>query len=124
MRAAMSDGNLTREQALLMLNDHIGEQVYCGLRVSIDATDDMPAGSHGVIELHGLLAHTVGPQTEGPLPDDTTREIFGYLYKVDEQPVSLPPLPGTISYNGNGLDFALADGLTLRIAWTAPEGDA
>jgi hypothetical protein len=120
----MSDDSLTREQALLLLHDHLGERIYFGLRVNVDATDDMPGGSHPVIELHGELTHPVegGVELAEASVPDTTREIFGYVYKVGEQPVCLPPLPGTIAYHGHGLDFELTDGLTLRVAWQTGDG--
>ncbi len=117
------DDTLTREQALLMLNDHIGERVYFGLRVNLAAVDDMIGGLHPVFEVYGELTHPVegGEELAAAAIPPATREIFGYLYKVGEQPVLLPPLPGTITYQGHGLDFALTAGLTLRVAWKDPE---
>ena len=43
-------------------------------------------------------------------------ESFGWVYTVGEQMVSLPPMPGTVTYLKDGIDFALTDWLTLRIA--------
>jgi hypothetical protein len=104
---------LTREQALLMLHDHLGEHVRFGLHVP--GTDDEPM-SREVIGIHGELRHPFMLQVDVPLPD-LVRETFGSVYTIGGQGICLPPLPGTISYSNHGLDFALTDGLALRIAW-------
>jgi hypothetical protein len=120
----MADGEtLTREQALLRLHDHLGEYVRFMIRVKTPDADDMPAGDHPIIELDGVLAHPVegGAELADASLPPATREIFGYLYKVGEQTVSLPPLPGTIREWGNGIDFQIDERLVLRIAWRDPD---
>jgi hypothetical protein len=117
----MSDAiELTHGEARMRLNDHIGERAYFGLRVSSDG-GDRPAGSFPVIELHGRLGRPWKAGTLREVVPDRDREIFGAVYKVGEQPFSLPELPGTIRESNNGLDFELTDDLTLRIAWADPE---
>jgi hypothetical protein len=120
----MSDEILTRGQALMLLHDHLGEEVYVGLWTSGNGTDGMSAGAQcEVISLRGVLAHTVDPGVvaNSPSVPDTTRETFGYLYTVGDKLIVLAPLPGTIHESGHGLNFELTDGLRLRIAWKAPD---
>ena len=52
------------------------------------------------------------------------RERIGYVIGVGEQYIQLPPLPGAIKERGDGIDFDLTEGLTLRMAWPAEEGEA
>ncbi len=112
----MSEEMLSREQALLMLNDHLGEEVYCGLRADLAATDERSAHSCGIFEVRGKLGHLVSPHNASP-QSGIDLETFGWVYTVGEQMVSLPPMPGTVTYLKDGIDFALTDWLTLRIAW-------
>lgn len=115
----MGDQTLTREQALLLLHDHLGEPGYVGLWAEVPATDDAPPGAIGVLEAHGVLAHALDVADTADMPA-AQRDVFGTLYKVGDQPFTLPALPGTITERDHGLDFALTEGLTLRVAWQAP----
>lgn len=114
----MSDETITRGQAMMMLHDHLGEDVYVGLWTGGDG-----AGQVEVLSMRGPLAHRQSADDLAGAPGlpDETRETFGYLYTVGDQHIVLAPLPGSITEGGNGLNFELADGLRLRIAWKAPE---
>jgi hypothetical protein len=96
---------LTREQALLRVRDHLGEEVYVGLEVHSGG------GGSEVIGLHGKLRQ----------PYKDVRDTFGSVYTVGGQDVRLASLPGTITETANGLNFGLTAGIALRIGWNAHE---
>jgi hypothetical protein len=108
---------ITREQALLRLHDHVGENIYAGLHVR---------RQHGLTEifsLHGRLRHPLGEDPPKGLPHET-RDTFGSLYVIGENALVLPELPGTITEADHGIEFELTDGLMLRMAWAADPEDA
>jgi hypothetical protein len=110
----LDSDTLTRDQALALVNDHIGEPVYVGLRMV-----GSEGGSYKVFVFQGDLQHQPlsGIGSTHPLAA-TLRENFA-VYMVGDHFLGLPPLPGTIRENENGLDFELTDGLILRVQWQA-----
>jgi hypothetical protein len=113
----VNDDSLTREQALLMLTEHVGERVR--LALCLEATDEMPLLP--AIAVQGELSR---PQDQHPIPvAPQERDVLGVLFTVGGQIVCLPPLPGTIRERPNGLDFELTDVLTLSVAWPGPDGE-
>jgi hypothetical protein len=119
----MTVQTITRGQAMMMLHDHLGEDVYVGLWTGGDGTDVTLAGQVEVLSMRGTLGHRQSPDdlAGAPALPDRTRETFGYLYTVGDRHIVLAPLPGTITEGGNGLNFELTEGLRLRIAWKAPD---
>jgi hypothetical protein len=111
----MDNGTLTHEQALPMLNEHLGEEV--GVWLSMRGPSDEALGPFSVTRRIGTLGH--GPL--GPSGNDPTaltfRDTFAFMYTIDGEALMLPPLPGTVSETALGLEWRLADGLTLRINW-------
>jgi hypothetical protein len=113
----MGDNTLTHEQARLRLHDHIGGNVRAGLLVRGES------GISEVFSLHGRLRHPLGEHPGESIPT-AARDIFGSAYTIGDQSILLPALPGTITEANDGIDFELADGLVLRIAWAANTEDA
>ena len=112
----MGDQTLTREQALLVLHDHFGEQCMFALYAEVP---DAAGGVVEVLEFHGELRHALGAEDAADASADV-RDAMGTLYAIGGQTFTLPALPGTITQSGDGLSFLLADGLVLRVAWQAP----
>jgi hypothetical protein len=112
---AMADGALTHEQALFMLNDHVGEDVFVSLRMST------PDGGIAIFPpLQGRLDKRVLGESEGDVtPEAITqaKAIIAPMYVVGERHLGLPPLPGAVRRYEMGLEWVLAEGLTLRINW-------
>jgi hypothetical protein len=99
----MAEDTLTHEQALTMLNDHLDEEVFVGLTMS------SPSGDFSVMRMAGALGKLMVGET--PSRD---------AYTVGGEAFMLPPLPGTVSGSEMGLEWRLAEGLTLRINWGNP----
>jgi hypothetical protein len=108
--------NLTRDEALLLLNEHIAETVSVVLEMDNggNALAVLPpfAGLLGKRELgeSGGEGITAGDITLADASVDPT-------YTVGGQHLALPPLPGIIRRYEVGLEWVLAEGLTLRIDW-------
>ncbi|HTA34745.1 MAG TPA: hypothetical protein VK721_15090 [Solirubrobacteraceae bacterium] len=108
--------SLTRDEALLLLNNHIGGTVSVLL--------EMDNGGNSLAVL---------PPVSGPLgkraladsgddgidADDITlaKASIDPMYTVGGQRLGLPPLPGIIRRYEVGLEWVLAEGLALRIDW-------
>ncbi len=125
----MSDETITYEEARLRLHDHIGEHIYFGLWSAGEVSQTE------IISLHGTLTHPVEASADladANLPAET-RDTFGATYTVEPDAaaraagtgrgfLNLPPLPGTITETDNGLNFDIAEGVRLRIAWRGTRG--
>lgn len=57
----MTVQTITRGQAMMMLHDHLGEDVYVGLWTGGDGTDATPAGQVEVLSMRGTFAHRQSP---------------------------------------------------------------
>ncbi len=106
----MGDGRLvTHDEALKMIDEHLGDKCYVGLLVERHdrehAENPVPV-FHLIAELGNKLA-----------PKPPRLDPGAGLYDVGTDSFHLPPLAGTIRARDNGLDFELADTVTLRIAW-------
>lgn len=82
----MSDKTLTHEQARLRLHDHLGENVYAGLRVRGESE------MSEVFSLRGRLSHPLGKRPGESIPAGA-RDIFGSAYVIGDQSLLLPSLP-------------------------------
>jgi hypothetical protein len=109
--------DLTHDEALLMLNDHVGEEI------SVWLTMQGEGGPWNVLppftgELGKLVLGSSGG-VEAPTHAAVARaqSTIGPMYAVGGQPLTLPPLPGVIRRYEMGLEWKLAEGLTLRINW-------
>jgi hypothetical protein len=108
------DGGLAHDAALLMLMEHLGEPVYASLSM---ATDAIAGGPFSVMRMQGRLGHA---STSDVGPGDavaTFRDIASVTFTIDDEAIMLPPLPGIVRQYEMGLEWVLAEGLTLRINW-------
>ncbi len=110
----MSDDTLTHEQALMMLNGHVGETV------SVWLTMERPVGDgferSGIMRMAGELGHIPAVGASGSAAT-VLEDALSVTYTIDGKALVLPPLPGTIRAHEFGLEWVLAEGLTLRINW-------
>jgi len=104
---------LTHEQALFMLNDHLGEEVSVWLSMT------GPGGPWAIMTpMIGVLGKTgLGASAGDVDPEAITRvkQSLDPMYTVGGAPFNLPPLPGIVRRYEMGLEWMLAEGLTLRI---------
>jgi hypothetical protein len=103
----VSDETLTHEQALALIDGRIGEEVYVGFLYASDSgTDDLQPVQH----FQGKL--------ENPLDPRPPRLDGGHgFYEIGMNSFGLPPMTGTVHLRDNGIDFQVADGAMIRIAW-------
>jgi hypothetical protein len=118
----MSEKTITPDEAFMLVNDHIGEEIEVSLSVNLplDVTG-FPHGSlsHGVLGFTGELSRVDPTGTEVSSP--TARDFGASLYTVGDQSIHLGFLPGSIRAGPGGLSFALADDVTLSIHWQRDE---
>jgi len=105
---------VTSEQALLIINDHLGEEV----RVSIE----VEAGSFGfeVLEVTGELARIDTEQGVGTMDPDE-RDYMASAYMIGAHSIHLGFLRGPITSDADGLAFHFANNVLLAIAWLGIE---
>jgi hypothetical protein len=119
----MSEHTITPDEAFMLVNDHIGDEVEVSLSVNVplDVTG-FPHGalSHGVLTLTGELRR-VDP-TGTAMSSPTARDFGASLYTVGDQSIHLGSLPGSIRAGAGLLSFALADDVTLSIHWRDERG--
>ena len=115
----MSDVKVTHEQALMMLNGHVDETV------SVWLTMERPVGDgferFGIMRMAGELGHVPAVRVSGSAAT-VLEDALSVTYTIDGKPLALPPLPGTIRAQDLGLEWVLAEGLTLRINWRGGSG--
>lgn len=115
----MAEDAITHEQAMALLREQLGKQVF----VNLSALD--PNGSPvSVMRLAGKLdrRRMVGgdepPSDPGERAEVTVfSAAIGEGFTVDGQPLGLPPLLGIVRPYELGLEWVLAEGVTLRINW-------
>lgn len=118
----MSENTITPDEAFMLVNDHIGEEVEVSLNVNVPAdVTGFPHGSlsHGVLGFTGELRR-VDP-TGTAMSSATARDFGASLYAVGDQSIHLGLLPGSIRAGAGGLSFALADDVTLSLHWQRDE---
>lgn len=111
----MGHATLGHEAAREKLEAHAGEQCQFGLWAGpapVLVDDHIEVPSDAVLWVHGRLEVMTAELKPG----------HGPLYSVGGFCFCLPPLPGTITERACGLDFALTEGLTLRVAWPGRDG--
>lgn len=110
---------LSYADALSKLEEHVGERCQFGLWAG-----DPPVLIDGVIEVRAQeVMWYSGELVRRTPPLDGTSSMFSIGGRMGPS-FFLPPLPGVINERESGLDFELADGLTLRVAWPGPSGQA
>ncbi len=107
----MADGAITHVEALDLIEEHIGEQVYMGFLVAgvDDQADDMKPVQH----LVGELENPLEPRPPRLEPD------FGYynIGKGSYRSFGFAPMSGTVQLRDNGIDFRPSETVLIRVAW-------
>jgi hypothetical protein len=108
---------ITRDEALVMLEEHVGQKCEFGLWAG-----PPPVRVGGGIQVPGQeimwVNGKLGVIQRWPEPGTSPLYCIGSASFT----FRLPPLPGTISERDHGLDFELIDGVTLRVAWPGSDG--
>jgi hypothetical protein len=111
----MAEDTLTHEQALMMLNDRIGKEVSVWL--SMEGT----GGPWVIVQpMLGVLGKTTLGTSDGGVAHEgveRAKQSIDPQYTVGGKVLQLPPLPGIVRPYEMGLEWVLAEGLTLRINW-------
>jgi hypothetical protein len=105
----LAEDEITHEQALDLIEEHLGEQVYFGFLVARgDDSGELVPIDHGI----GVLTNPLDPRPPRLDPD-------GGFYAIGNACDSyhLPPLSGTVHLRDNGIDFRIADTAMIRVAW-------
>lgn len=107
----MADGTITHAEALDLIEEHIGEEVYVGFLVASadDQVDDLQPVQHVVGELANPLE---------PRPSRLEPEIGFYdIGKGGHHSFGLAPMAGTVQLRDNGIDFRPSETVLIRVAW-------
>jgi hypothetical protein len=112
----MTEASLTYDEALFMLNDHLGKEVSVCFSMTGQG-GPWPILPPLIAELGKRSLGRRGRRDVPPAAVTRIKESVDPLYTVGGQPLSLPPLPGEIRPYEFGLEWVLAEGLTLRINW-------
>ena len=107
---------ITRERALLILNDHLGEVV----RVSVSFEDDDEGIEQEVLEINGELSR-INTEDGVAQMDADERDFMASAYMVGAHGIHLGFLPGPITCHVDGLSFGFAVGGNLAISWPGIE---
>jgi len=112
-----SNDSMTRDDALMVLNDHCGQEVE--VTVQVDRGDTSPS----VASASGVLRHWRQDDGRNPSPEDLREDIIG-LYSVGDMTVDITELDRTgllkDDENAYGLAFDLDFGV-MTISWGLPE---
>ena len=106
--------SLTHNQALMRLNAHVGETVSVWLTMERPMGDG--SGRFGIMRMAGELGHIPEVGVSGSAAT-VLEDALSVTYTIDGKALVLPPLPGVIKAYALGLEWVLAEGLTLRIIW-------
>ena len=110
----MSTGTvITHAEALRLIDEQIGKQVYVGFLVGRADPED-PEGPTPFVHRIGALKNLLAPKPPRLDPD------VGY-YELGSESFCFPPMAGTIHLRDNGVDFRVADTVSIRVAWRGSE---
>jgi hypothetical protein len=103
------DSVITHAEALRLIDEQLGERVYVGFLVARADPDD-PEGPTPFVHRLGPLKNRLAPKPPRLEPD------VGF-YELGSEAFCFPPLTGTIHLRDNGIDFRVADTVSIRVAW-------
>jgi hypothetical protein len=103
------DAAITHTEALRLIDEQIGEKVYVGFLVARAEPDD-PEGPTPFVHRIGPLQNLLAPKPPRLDPD------VGF-YGLGNESFCFPPMTGTIHLRDNGVDFRVADTVSIRVAW-------
>jgi hypothetical protein len=111
MLGTVDADTITPEEALLAINDHLGEVVHVELYA-----EHGPA-PHSLLEINGELSrvHTIEGAAMG---DAAERDYMAGAYMIGVHSVHLGFLAAEITWSAfGGIEFHLAGGLVLALGW-------
>jgi hypothetical protein len=103
---------ITHAEALRLIEEHMGDKVYLGILVAADPAEDAE-DPVDVISVIGRLDNPLAPKPPRLEGDKALYSIGGGLFPM----FHLHPMTGTICPRDNGVDFRVAEGVSIRIAW-------
>jgi hypothetical protein len=106
-----TDTVITHAEALRLIDEHIGEKVYFGVLVA--RGDDQGDDPVPILDVVGKLGNPLEPKPPRLNPDDGLYRVGGHMGDW----LRLAPMTGTVHLRDSGIDFRLADGVTVRVAW-------
>jgi hypothetical protein len=111
----MSKGavTITHAEALRLIDEQIGERVYLGVLLAPPEAGSDDSEAIRFVERQGRLSNPLAPR---PPRTETNVGLYGFGREgIDSYP--FPPMAETIQLRDNGIDFLLAGGSSIRIAW-------
>lgn len=105
----MAERKVSHAQALDLIEEHLGEQVYFGFLV---ASGDGEGQLVPIEHRRGALINPLEPDPPRLEPDQGL-----YSIGTADNAYHLPPLSGTVHLRDNGIDFRVAETALIRIAW-------
>lgn len=101
---------IAHQEALRLIDEQIGEMAYLSLCLASAERASKDPSPISFVEVHARLSNPLGPHPPRLEPD------VGY-YAFGSDHYSFPPLAGTIRLRDHGLDFLVAEGVSIRVAW-------
>lgn len=101
------DTVITHAEALRLIEEHMGEEVYVGFLVAREDEFGKLAPVGAVV---AVLANPMDPRPPRLEPE------FGF-YEVGGRSFGFAPMAGTVHLRDNGIDFRVADTALVRVAW-------
>jgi hypothetical protein len=105
----MAEEIISHAEALRLIDERTGERVYFGVLVA--RADDLGDDPIPVEHVVGPLRNPLDPIPPWVSPDDAIYQVGG------GSRFRLAPMTGTIHLRDNGVDFRVAETVTLRVAW-------
>jgi hypothetical protein len=106
------DTIITHAEALRLIDEHIGEKVYLALLVT-RGEPDHPENPVPVFHKIGPLDNPLAPKPPRLQPDEGLYQVGGHM----GESFHFAPMTGTVHLKDHGVDFRVADGVTMRVAW-------
>lgn len=103
------DAVITHTEALRLIDEQIGKDVYVGFLVARTEPDD-PEGPTPFV-------HRIGPLENQLAPKPPRLDPGVGFYQLGSESFCFPPMTGTIHLRDNGVDFRVADTVSIRVAW-------
>jgi hypothetical protein len=107
------DTIITHAEALRLIDEHVGDKkVYLALLVKRGDADH-PDPTVPFFHRIGPLENPLEPKPPRLEPDHGAYKMGGLMGEM----FYFAPMTGTVHSRDNGVDFRVADGVTIRIAW-------
>ncbi len=105
--------SITHEEALCLIDEHVGEYVYLGLLVTRAESESGEEGPIPFVHMSGHLRNVLEPKPPRLEPD-----IGFYGFGGPANTFPFPPLAGKTQLRDNGIDFLISETASIRVAWS------